>query len=78
MKIGKQQFEKDDFLAYSETMRGLPISDNQELFDKEINDALDQLSRVYDIIGNTSNQAQNPNRKNLSNSSSINNAAKLK
>jgi hypothetical protein len=78
MKIGKQKIEKDDFSAYAETMRGLPTADNQELFDKEINEALDQLGRVYDFIGNTPNKSSGLNKRNSSNSLSIADAAKMK
>ena len=78
MKIGKQQIGKDDFFAYAETMRGLPTADNQELFDKEVSEALDQLGRVYDIIGNAPNNSPRITGRNSSNSSSIANAAKMK
>jgi len=58
MRIGNKQFEKDELAAYSATMRGMATNDTQDPYDDLINDALDQLGRVYDIIGYPSNKAK--------------------
>jgi hypothetical protein len=64
MKIGNKQFEKDEFTAYSATMRGMATNDNQDPYDDSINDALDQLGRVYDIIGYPKTSSNSPTSKN--------------
>jgi hypothetical protein len=78
MKIKDQQINKDDFFAYSETMRGLPVSDEEYPFDAEVNDALDQLERIYEIIGSVGSPTDKRRPKGSSNSSLINNALKIK
>ena len=78
MKIGKQQIGKDDFLAYAETMRGLPTADNKELFDKEVSEPLDQLGRLSDIIGNPPNNSPRITGRGSSNSQSMASAEKMK
>jgi hypothetical protein len=78
MKIGDQQIEKDDLAAYAETMRGLATADKQDPFDAEIDDALDQLGRLHDILGERVNRTKRSKSNVSSDSSSIDKASRLK
>lgn len=78
MKIGNQQIGKDDLSAYAETMRGLGNVEKQDPFDAEIDDALNQLSRLHDIIGEKVNRVKRSKSNASSSSSSIDRASKLK
>jgi|694.fasta_scaffold01708_36 hypothetical protein len=77
MKIGTQQIEKDDIAAYAETMRGLATADKQDPFDAEIDDALDQLGRLHDIIGERINRTKRSKSNVSSSSSSIEKASMM-
>jgi hypothetical protein len=78
MKIGDQHIEKDDLAAYAATMRGLANADKQDLFDAEIDDALDQLGRLHDIIGERVDRTKRSKSNVSSDSASIDKASNLK
>lgn len=59
-------------------MRGLATTEKQDPFDAEIEDALDQLGRLHDIIGEKVNRTKRSKTNVSSSSSSIDKASNLK